>query len=427
MSIPRFIVLVSAYAYAVVGQQQGDLRFRGSFSDGTSGRLEVFIDNQWGTICIDGFTELSADTACRQLGSVEALTFGEAERLGYGRGSGRIHITELECSSNDIHILHCNVRNTILCAHSSDVAVVCSAQSAFEFDSGTRLVDGPYRSEGILEVFFFGQWGGICGSTFDIVTADAACIALGYTRSRSAPRIVSRFQNTSSPVWLISSSINCVTLDSCFDTCYRDPVNRNDLSSDCSNNFIYLTCEFVTTVDSQCLAIPFDPDIGGDFGVGGSVSEQETDTTALAIIFPIVFGVPLIILLIVYCTACEGYKLVKSCFKSCYESCCECLGCCYGGLECGCLSILRFFDIRRCCKDRNNEGTVVNTAARSTINQELESLEMAAMNQPSAAVHHASSDHKGGRNEPPDYRNALKYKKDDEDDEPPPPSYDSVV
>lgn len=95
-----YILLVSAYVYignsrllyakwvinsflSAGGQQRGDLRFRGSFSDGTSGRLEVFSNNQWGTICIDGFTKLSADTACRQLGSVEALTFGEAERLGY--------------------------------------------------------------------------------------------------------------------------------------------------------------------------------------------------------------------------------------------------------------------------------------------------------------------------------------------------------
>ena len=44
-----------------------------------------------------------------------------------------------------------------------------------------------------------------------------------------------------------------------------------------------------------------------------------------------------------------GYKLLKSCFKLCYESYCECLGCCYEGLECGCLSILTFFDIRGYC------------------------------------------------------------------------------
>ena len=64
------------------GQQRGDLRFRGSFADGASGRLEVFMNNEWGTICIDGFTKRSADTACRQLGSFEALSFNEAETLG---------------------------------------------------------------------------------------------------------------------------------------------------------------------------------------------------------------------------------------------------------------------------------------------------------------------------------------------------------
>ena len=43
----------------------------------------------------------------------------------YGQGSGQIHITELECSRNDIHILHCNIRNRLRCDHSSDVAVIC--------------------------------------------------------------------------------------------------------------------------------------------------------------------------------------------------------------------------------------------------------------------------------------------------------------
>ena len=73
----------SLLTFSVSTQQQGDLRFGGSFSDGNSGRLEVFLNNEWGTICIDGFTKRSADTACRQLGSTEALTFGEANRLGY--------------------------------------------------------------------------------------------------------------------------------------------------------------------------------------------------------------------------------------------------------------------------------------------------------------------------------------------------------
>ena len=48
-----------------------------------SGRLEMYDanSNQWGTICIEGFTMLSANTACRQLGSSGAMQFGTASQL----------------------------------------------------------------------------------------------------------------------------------------------------------------------------------------------------------------------------------------------------------------------------------------------------------------------------------------------------------
>ena len=98
------------------------------------------------------------------------------------------------------------------------------------------------------------------------------------------------------------------------------------------------------------VTVPFDP-IPNDGGFdGGSVSEQETDSAALAITLPIIFGICLIILIVTWCTACGGYKKVKSCFKGCYECCCGSLECCFDG----CLSILRFFDIRRCFEDRDS-------------------------------------------------------------------------
>jgi len=66
----------------VFSQQSGDLRIVGD-PDRHIGRLEVYFRGQWGTICIEGFTEESANTACRQLGRVKALTFIEANRIGY--------------------------------------------------------------------------------------------------------------------------------------------------------------------------------------------------------------------------------------------------------------------------------------------------------------------------------------------------------
>jgi len=66
----------------VIAQRQGDLRLAGVFADQGSGRLELFFNNQWGTICINEFTRESADTACVQLGRSRALSFGEADELG---------------------------------------------------------------------------------------------------------------------------------------------------------------------------------------------------------------------------------------------------------------------------------------------------------------------------------------------------------
>ena len=62
--------------------------------------------------------------------------------------------------------------------------IFAATASAFQFDRGVRLVDGPYRSEGVLELYFFGQWGRVCGGIFSIETADSLCTSLGYTRSR---------------------------------------------------------------------------------------------------------------------------------------------------------------------------------------------------------------------------------------------------
>ena len=80
-----------------------------------------------------------------------------------------------------------------------------------------------------------------------------------------------------------------------------------------------------------------------------------------------------------------------------------------------------------------------NVEPRSNINQELEELEQAAMNEASSPRHSSSSsidsehsDQKGS-NEPPDYRHALKFRdtkgdtKPSSDDQPLPPSYDSVA
>jgi len=56
------------------------------------------------------------------------------------------------------------------------------APEAFQYEGGVRLVDGPYRSEGRLEVFIFNQWFTLCGTTrIPQDAAAAVCHQLGYT------------------------------------------------------------------------------------------------------------------------------------------------------------------------------------------------------------------------------------------------------
>ncbi len=46
-----------------------------------SGRLEIYINNQWGTVCDDGFRQTEAERACRQLGLLDNLYYGNVGDL----------------------------------------------------------------------------------------------------------------------------------------------------------------------------------------------------------------------------------------------------------------------------------------------------------------------------------------------------------
>ena len=113
------------------------------------GRLEMYYNGQWGTICDDYWTEEDEDVACKQLGYSEGSE-GQAQRLRaqllgstgayrfrptyFGAGSGPIHLDDVLCNGNETSLLMCpRVRNKPVgkhnCRHREDVGVRCAADS----------------------------------------------------------------------------------------------------------------------------------------------------------------------------------------------------------------------------------------------------------------------------------------------------------
>ena len=49
----------------------------------SAGRLEIYNDGRWGTVCDEGFDQTDADVVCQQLGYRRANRYGSVGNLGY--------------------------------------------------------------------------------------------------------------------------------------------------------------------------------------------------------------------------------------------------------------------------------------------------------------------------------------------------------
>ena len=90
-----------------------------------SGRVEVFYNGTWGTICDDSWDLQDADVVCRQLGYGGALSAPRA--AAFKQGTGPIWLDDVGCFGNEKSIFKCGhqgwgVEN---CGHSEDAGVVC--------------------------------------------------------------------------------------------------------------------------------------------------------------------------------------------------------------------------------------------------------------------------------------------------------------
>ncbi|XP_065071306.1 lysyl oxidase homolog 2B-like [Rhopilema esculentum] len=159
--------------------QAHEIRLRAGYRY-SEGRVEVFREGVWGTICDDNWDIRDANVVCRQAGFGTAY---EAVRdAGIGAGFGRIWMDEVNCTGNEHDVRNCahGGWKQSDCGHNEDAGVRCHHPHSQKPDF--RLVGGPNNMTGRVEVKVNNKWYGICGIGFGNTAAEVLCreLGLGY-------------------------------------------------------------------------------------------------------------------------------------------------------------------------------------------------------------------------------------------------------
>ena len=109
----------------------------GGFSE-YEGRVEVFINGQWGTVCDDLWSLEDGNVACRQLGLGPATAVRNT--AAFGQGLGSILMDDVECRGDEPSLISCQYVSHHNCRHQEDAGVVCSPQNGL-FPSSRTLID----------------------------------------------------------------------------------------------------------------------------------------------------------------------------------------------------------------------------------------------------------------------------------------------
>uniref|UniRef100_A0A6I8NW97 SRCR domain-containing protein n=1 Tax=Ornithorhynchus anatinus TaxID=9258 RepID=A0A6I8NW97_ORNAN len=196
-----------------------------------AGRVEIFYNGTWGTVCDDGWDVSDAQVVCRQLGCGVAVSAPGAAH--FGPGAGPVWLDELRCSGNEVHLGRCPSKGWGRhdCRHKEDAGALCSVFP------GLRLVNDTWACAGRLEVFHNGTWGSVCSNSMQDVTVNLICRQLGCGDSGTLES-PGTYGEASGPWWV--DQVLCHTHDPSLWECSSDSWNEKSCSP---GDEAQVTCE----------------------------------------------------------------------------------------------------------------------------------------------------------------------------------------
>lgn len=196
---PFTIALVSLLSASFIASSLGgtekQLRLMAG-ENNCSGRVEVKVQEEWGTVCNNDWSMEEVSVICRQLGCPTAIK--APSWANSSAGSGRIWMDHVSCRGNELALWDCKHEGwgKHNCTHQQDAGVTCSDGSDLEM----RLMNGGNRCSGRIEVKFQGQWGTVCDDNFNIDHATVVCKQL-ECGSVISFLVSAKFGEGSGPIW----------------------------------------------------------------------------------------------------------------------------------------------------------------------------------------------------------------------------------
>ncbi|KAM9173021.1 LOW QUALITY PROTEIN: antigen WC1.1-like [Pangshura tecta] len=218
-----------------------------------AGRLEVFYNGTWGSVCSNQMSGVTAAIVCKQLNCGDG---GQIARdFEYGAGSGPTWLDQVACSEQHSSLWQCpsepwdpkscdnraeetHISCTGKKAKSTQTPFTeCPNSPSCTDQEKLRVVGGEDRCSGRVEVWYRGSWGTVCDDSWDMADANVVCKLLGCGSAVSAPDKAA-FGEGTGPIWV--ETLNCRGTESSLWDCPAKPWgesncgHKEDVGVNCS-------------------------------------------------------------------------------------------------------------------------------------------------------------------------------------------------